>query len=112
MGVSGSETTSMKALTSEYGMADCNSKEKHLAKDGPEKSGMWEPLVGERASMARRGIAIVNCMAQDRPDMAVAARVQPQRMSAPTQGTKHCLKTARFLECALGSWRFVWTKGC
>lgn len=59
-----------------------------VTKVGPEKSGQAVPLSGEQATNARSGIAIVNYMAQDWPDMAVTARVLTQRMAAPTKATE------------------------
>lgn len=42
---------------------------------GVGRSGEGKAPRGEEASKARVGIAIVSYMAQDRPDMAVAARL-------------------------------------
>lgn len=83
-----------RTLMREYGMAYCKGKGTPLAKDGPEKSGAGELQEGERARKVRRGISFVNYMAQDRPYMAVTARVLSPRTSTPTDGSEHCLKRA------------------
>lgn len=44
-----------------------------MTKYGPGKSAEGEALLGDRARTAKRDIAIVNSMAQDRPDLAVTA---------------------------------------
>lgn len=44
------------------------------------------------ASKARRGISIINYMAQDLPELSVMAKVLSQRMADPTTGTEECLE--------------------
>lgn len=63
-----------------------------MTKDGVEKSGQSKPLSREQASKARGGLAIVNYMAQGRPDLAVMARVLSQRSAPPTEGTEDCVQ--------------------
>lgn len=70
MGQSGSVPRSMRERCGEYGMDGCR----------------------ELASKARRGIDIINCMAQDRPDFAVATRVESQMMAGPIEGNEPCLE--------------------
>lgn len=41
---------------------------------------------GKLEGQARRGLAVVNYMAQDGPDLVLAPRVLPQRMASPTEG--------------------------
>lgn len=62
-----------------------------MAKYGADKSGSGAFLVGDRASKARRGVAIINYMAQGRPDMVLTARVLSHRMTASIEGTDICL---------------------
>ena len=49
----------------------------------------WGASEGRRA---RRAIARINFMAQDRPDLSAAARVVSQHMSSPTTGTMEAVK--------------------
>lgn len=76
------------------GLEGCKGKETPITKEGPEKSMSGESLDADTASKARTGLAILNYVAQDGPDLAVTARVLSQRMSAPTEGTEHCLNCA------------------
>lgn len=70
-------------------MEGCKGKGTPITKEGPEKS------VGGPLGAERLGIAIINYVAQDRPDLAVTARALSQRMASPTDDTKYCLKRAR-----------------
>ena len=45
-----------------------------------------EELQGELATKVRRGIARINYMAQDRPDLSAAAKTMSQHMSQPREG--------------------------
>ena len=45
-----------------------------------------EELQGEMATKVRRGIARINYMAQDRPDLSAAAKAMSQHMSQPREG--------------------------
>lgn len=63
-------------------------------KSGGNRAGTGQPLTGESASKTRRGVAIINYLSQDRPDLSVTARVLVQRMASPTEGTGMCLKRA------------------
>ena len=47
---------------------------------------------GEMATKVRRGVARVNYMAQDRPDLSSVAKVMSQHMSKPREGIIHILK--------------------
>ena len=51
-----------------------------------------EELQGEMATKVRRGIARVNYMAQDRPDLSAAAKAMSQHMSQPREGVVNSLK--------------------
>lgn len=75
----------------EYGMEGCRVKET-LDEGRPERSAPGEVLNGDRNSKLRRGCAIVNYISQGRRDLAVSARVLPQRMANPSEGTECCLK--------------------
>lgn len=57
-----------------------------MTKEGPEKSSEGEPLAANWAKSVRRGLPIVNYMAQDRPELAVTTRVLSQRMGARAEG--------------------------
>lgn len=57
-----------------------------------EKSGSGDVLQGEAATEAHRGIAMVNYMAQDRPDLSATARGRSQGLANPTTGTEECVK--------------------
>ena len=51
-----------------------------------------EELQGELATKVRRGIARINYMAQDRPDLSAAAKTMSQHMSQPREGVLNSVK--------------------
>ena len=51
-----------------------------------------EELQGELATKVRRGIARINYMAQDRPDLSAAAKAMSQHMSQPREGVLNSIK--------------------
>merc|ERR1711973_870084 len=51
-----------------------------------------EKLQGELATKVRRGIARINYMAQDRPDLSAAAKTMSQHMSQPREGVVNLVK--------------------
>ena len=51
-----------------------------------------EELQGEMATKVRRGIARINYMAQDRPDLSAVAKIMSQHMSQPRDGVVNILK--------------------
>lgn len=64
---------------------------------------MGEELSEQEAKRARRAIARVNYMAQDRPDPSVATRVMSQCMARPTEGVIPCIKRViRYLKGCRG----------
>lgn len=65
-------------------------KETPITKDGGDKAGTGAPRTRGQAHKARRGMAIINCMAQDRPDLFMMARVLSQHITTPTEGTYVC----------------------
>lgn len=70
-----------RTLLREYGVEGCKGKDTPHDETWGEKSGSGGPLVGDQASEARRVIAIIDYVAQDRPDMAVTAKELSQRMA-------------------------------
>lgn len=63
-------------------------------KEGPAKPMDGKLLDSERACKARGGLAIVNCVAEERPDLAVTALVLSRQMANPTEGTAFCFTRA------------------
>ena len=80
-------------LLKEWGIQE-NSKEVNTPslKELEDNAGTGEELQGEVATKVRRGIARVNYMAQDRPDLSAAAKTMSQHMSKPRDGVVHLLK--------------------
>ena len=80
-------------LMKEWGMQEY-SKEVNTPslKELEDQVGTGEELSGEIATKVRRGIARVNYMAQDRPDLSAVAKVMSQHMSKPRDGVVHILK--------------------
>ena len=48
--------------------------------------------MGDVATKVRRGIARINYMSQDRPDLSPVAKVMSQHMSKPREGAVHTLQ--------------------
>lgn len=68
----------------EYDLEHAKGRNKSLiTKEGSENMVEGESLEAERARLARRGVAIVNYMARDTPDLPVTARVLLQHMASP-----------------------------
>ena len=61
-------------------------------KELEDNNNAGEELQGEMATRVRRGIARVNYMAQDRPDLSAAAKAMSQHMSQPREGLLNSLK--------------------
>ena len=61
-------------------------------KELEDGNGTGEELQGELATKVRRGIARVNYMSQDRPDLSAAAKSMSQHMSKPREGVLSSLK--------------------
>ena len=79
-------------LLKEWGIQE-NSKEVNTPslRELEDNAGTGEELQGEIATKVRRGIARVNYMAQDRPDLSAAAKTMSQHMSKPRDGVVHLL---------------------
>jgi hypothetical protein len=73
-------------LKREWGMESCKPADTPITKQFAEEMNTGDPLGDEEARKARRAIARVNYMAQDRPDLSVAARVLSQGMAHPHEG--------------------------
>lgn len=84
----------MRTLVREHGMEGCKGKGTPMTTEGPNKSMGGKPLDPERPSKARKGIDNISYVAQDRPDLAVTARVLSPQMASPTEGTEVCPKRA------------------
>ena len=77
----------------------CSGVDTPMTKDGREKLGSGNKLEEKEALKARRAIARINYMAQDRADLAVAARVLSQHMSDPHEGARAGVKRViRYLQ--------------
>merc|ERR1712105_27404 len=61
-------------------------------KELEDNNNAGEELHGDMATKVRRGIARVNYMAQDRPDLSAAAKAMSQHMSQPREGVMNSLK--------------------
>ena len=61
-------------------------------KELEDKVGVGEELTSEVAMKVHRGIARVNYMAHDRPDLSAEAKVMSQRMAKPREGVVPILK--------------------
>ena len=79
-------------LVREWGMGECKIMDTPMSKEVADKLGEGKEVDEEGARRIRRGIARVNYMAQDRPDLSVASRLLSQRMAKPTEGTEVGLK--------------------
>jgi hypothetical protein len=73
-------------LLEEWGMKQCTVVDTPVTKDGADKIGVGDELPEDEAKRARRAIARINYMAQDRPDLSVAARLLSQHMAVPREG--------------------------
>ena len=97
-------------LIKEWGMKDCKTLETPIGKEVAEKLGEGVAVDEGSARRARRAIARINYMSQDRPDLSVAARLLSQRMAKPTSGTEVGMKRViRYLRhhpvcCCLMRW--------
>ena len=66
-----------------------------------ERDGLPPEMESEDAKKCRRAVAIVNFMAQDRPDLAVTANVLSRSMARPREGQELGIKRAiRYLNGA------------
>ena len=68
-------------------------------KELEDQVGTGEELVGDVATKGRRGIARINYMSQDRPDLSAVAKVMSQHMSKPREEVVHILmRCVRYLK--------------
>ena len=74
-------------LMKEWGMTECRGVDTPLSKDVEGELHHGEELGEAEAKQVRRGIARINYMAQDRPDLSAASKVLSQGMSRPTTGS-------------------------
>ena len=93
-------------LMQEWSMQTCKDVDTPMTKAGQESINTGEDLNEDEARRARRAIARMNYMAQDRPDLSVAARVMSQYMSKPREGMVPVIKRAirylkRYPRCSL-----------
>ena len=79
-------------LKKEWGMEHCKEVETPITKGFQEQSTIGEELREDEAKQVRRAIARINYMAQDRPDLSVAARVLSQCMAHPREGVRQGVK--------------------
>ena len=79
-------------ISKEWGMEQCSPADTPVSKDSWSKIGNGEKLEPTAASHVRRTIARINYLSQDRPDLAVAARIASQHMSEPYEGTVQFIK--------------------
>ena len=96
-------------LFREHGMEHAEQVSTPMTKEIEQKLGNGEMLEASEASWLRRGIARVNYMAQDRPDLTYAARELSRFMAVPTEGTKaglsHVIRYLRLHPRCVQSWR-------
>ena len=79
-------------LLREWGMLHASTVDTPLTREGQDTAGMGDDLDEGTARSARRSIARINYMAQDRPDLGAAARVLSQHMAQPKSGVIPVLK--------------------
>ena len=80
-------------LLREWGLQGaCKEVSTPSLKELEDNNHSGEELQGEMASKVRRGIARVNYMAQDRPDLSAAAKAMSQHMAQPREGVLNSLK--------------------
>ena len=82
----------VKILQKEWAMDQCSEVDTPITKNGQDNLNNGEELHEEEARRARRAIARINYMAQDRPDISVAARVLSQCMAGPREGVLPAIK--------------------
>ena len=87
------DTKHSEILLREWGLQG-HSKEVNTPalKELEDNNHTGEELQGEMATKVRRGIARINYMAQDRPDLSAAAKSMSQHMSLPREGVLNSLK--------------------
>jgi hypothetical protein len=79
-------------LKHEWGMESCKPVDTPITKQNAEELNTGALLQEDAARKARRAIARINYMAQDRPDLSVAARVLSQGMAQPHEGIQVGIK--------------------
>ena len=79
-------------LVKEWGMEQCKEVDTPITKSCQEQVHLGEEMSEVEARRTRRSIARINYMAQDRPDLSVAARILSQCMSRPREGVRACVK--------------------
>lgn len=104
----------LEHLKVEYGLLKFGVASTPLRREGIRRAKDGQGLDPDRSRSARRCIAILKSLSQDKPDLCVAALVVYQQMSDPTEGTEmgtkrvvHVLAEARLalLLGVLGTWR-------
>ena len=93
-------------LLQEWAMQQCKDVDTPVTKAGEESINTGDGLNENEARRARRAIARMNYMSQDRPDLSVAARLMSQYMSRPREGILPVIKRAirylkRYPRCCL-----------
>ena len=85
-----------QTLLKEWCMNECRPMDSPMSRDTEDRLGDGEVVNVQDSQRARRAIARLNCMAQDRPDLRVCCRQLSQRKSSPVTGTvtgiKHVLR--------------------
>ena len=88
-------------LMQEWAMQHCKDVDTPMAKAGEESVNTGDELNEDEARRARRAIARMNYVFEDRPDLPVADRVMPQCMSRPREEIVPVIKRAiRYLGCS------------
>ena len=86
-------------LIQEWAMQQCKDVDTPMTKAGQESINTGDELNEDEARRARRAIARMTYMSQDRPDLSVAARVMSQYMSKPREEIVPVIKRAiRYLK--------------
>ena len=89
----------VQLLMQEWSLQHCKNVDTPISKAGQESINTGEELNEDEARKARRAIARMNYMAQDRPDLSVAARAMSQHMSKPREAIVPVIKRAiRYLK--------------
>ena len=80
-------------------MQQCKDVDSPMTEAGEEFTNTFDELNEDEARRARRAIARMNYMSQDRPDLSVAARVMSQYMCRPREEIVPVIKRAiRYLK--------------
>ena len=75
------------SLLEEWGMTASSPMDTPAtSQEEPSVRETWEPMDHQEATKYRRAVAVINYMAQDRPDLSVAANYLSRRMASPRRG--------------------------